>query len=97
MPFGYVGMRKKSFSAYDIEEYLREAGAQKVNEKAVDRLRNELEITMKDIISEAHFYANYAGRKKLITSSDIEIAKSHKTRNARLSFAFVKGNSRKTH
>jgi histone H3/H4 len=71
-------MKKRSFSSYDIEEFLREAGAVKVNEGAVESLRKELEETINDLLEDANFYSRYAGRKRLITSSDIEIAHRHR-------------------
>lgn len=79
-------MKKRSFSSYDIEEFLREAGAEKVNEKAVESLRKELEETINGLIEDANFYAHYAGRKKLITSSDIDIAHKHKGGIKKISF-----------
>jgi histone H3/H4 len=79
-------MKKHSFSSYDIEEFLREAGAEKVNEKAVESLRKELEEMIGDLINDANFYAHYAGRKKLITSSDIEIAHRHRGGIGKITF-----------
>ncbi|MEM3227943.1 MAG: hypothetical protein QXR58_00715 [Candidatus Micrarchaeaceae archaeon] len=67
-------VKKRRFSLYDIEEYLKEVGAERVNEKAVVCFEEELEDTVKELIEEAQFYANYAGRKKLITNSDIMLA-----------------------
>jgi len=66
-------VKQRSFSLYDIEEFLKEAGAEKINEKAVISLEQELENTVKELIGEASFYANYAGRKNLIKSSDLEL------------------------
>lgn len=66
--------RKKVFSAYDIEEFLKDAGAERVNEGAVISLSKELENTVNELVSEATFYANYAGRKRLIKDSDIMMA-----------------------
>lgn len=64
-------MKNRKFSLYDIEQFLREAGAERVNEKAVMSLEQEMEDTVKELISEASLYANYAGRARLIKSSDI--------------------------
>jgi histone H3/H4 len=61
----------REFSLYDIEQFLREAGAEKVNERAVLSLEKELEDTVKELLAEASVYANYAGRKRLIKRSDI--------------------------
>ncbi|MCW6160053.1 MAG: hypothetical protein LVQ95_03135 [Candidatus Micrarchaeales archaeon] len=67
-------MKNRAFSLYDIEEFIREAGAEKVNERAVVSLEQELEDTVKELVDEAKVYANYAGRKSIITDSDIELA-----------------------
>lgn len=64
-------MVNREFSLYDIEQFLREAGAEKVNERAVISLEKELEDTVKELLAEASVYANYAGRKRLIKRSDI--------------------------
>jgi histone H3/H4 len=77
IPFQSVGVKlakKRAFSAYDIEEFLKEAGAERINEGAVNSLRSELEETVNELVSEATFYANHAGRKKLIKDSDIMLA-----------------------
>ncbi len=68
-----MGKSKNSFSFYDIEQFLREAGAQKINEGAVDIFEKELEETVNELIDKAKIYANYAGRKKLIKESDIAL------------------------
>jgi len=68
--------RKKGFSFYDIEQFLRDAGAQKINEGAVDMFENELEETVNELIDKAKIYANYAGRKRLIKESDIILIKN---------------------
>jgi histone H3/H4 len=65
---------KRAFSLYDVEQFLREAGAERINEKAVISLEKELQDTVNEIVNEASIYANYAGRKKLINVSDIELA-----------------------
>ena len=67
-------MNKREFSLYDIEQFLREAGAERINEKAVISLEKEIEDTVKELVDEASMYANYAGRKSMINSSDIELA-----------------------
>ena len=74
-------MSKRIFSLYDIEEFLREAGAEKINERAIINLEQELENTVKEIVDEAKLYANYAGRTKLIKSSDIRLCDLGKPRN----------------
>jgi len=65
--------KKREFSLYDIEEYLRDAGAEKVNEKALISFERELEEAVDGFINEAAVYANYAGRRKMIKYSDIEL------------------------
>ncbi len=77
---GALLAKQRGFSLYDIEQFIREAGAEKVNEKAVVSLEKELEDTVKDLVNEASMYANYAGRKRLINLSDIELAKGHRKR-----------------
>ncbi|MEM0149277.1 MAG: hypothetical protein QXW10_00045 [Candidatus Micrarchaeaceae archaeon] len=74
--------KKRGFSLYDIEEYLRDAGAERVNEKALISFEKELEDAVDEFISEAAIYANYAGRRKVIKSSDIALmGNSYKPRN----------------
>jgi hypothetical protein len=65
--------KNREFSLYDIEEFLKEAGAERINEKAVINLEKELENTVKELINEAHLYANYAGRSKLIKEEDVKL------------------------
>jgi histone H3/H4 len=67
-------MKKREFSLYDVEQFLREAGAERINEKAVISLEKEIEDTVKELVDEASMYADYAGRKSMIDSSDIELA-----------------------
>ena len=69
-------MNKKGFSYYDIEQFLRDAGARRINEDAIVSFEKELENTVKDLVNEAEMYANYAGRNKLITNLDIDIAET---------------------
>ena len=64
---------KRTFSLYDIEQYLRDAGAEKINEKAVLSFEEELESTVTGIVSEAQVYANHAGRSMLIKREDLEL------------------------
>ena len=66
--------KNRAFSLYDIEEFLKEAGAQRINEGAVESLEEELDATVKELINEAQVYANYAGRKRLIKRSDVRLA-----------------------
>lgn len=65
--------KNRAFSLYDIEQFLKEAGAERINERAVVSLEEELESTVKELVDEAQVYANYAGRTRLIKSSDIRL------------------------
>ena len=65
--------RKRIFSLYDMEQFIRDAGAERVNEKAVLSFEQELESTLNELLSEAEKYANYAGRRRLIKGSDIRL------------------------
>jgi histone H3/H4 len=62
------------FSLYDVEQFLREAGAKKINEKALVSLEQELEETAARLIDEAQMYASYAGRNLLINKADVSLA-----------------------
>lgn len=69
---GKTGSRK--FSLYDMEQFMREAGAEKISEDAVMNLEIELESYADSLASEAMKYAGHAGRKSLIKSEDILLA-----------------------
>jgi histone H3/H4 len=71
-----VYLNKKGFSYYDIEQFLREAGAEKINEKAIVSFEEELESTVKELANEAVMYAKYAGRNMLITDCDVDMVNS---------------------
>lgn len=66
-------MKQRGFSLYDVEEFLKNAGAERINENAVACLEREIEETVKDMVGEARVYANYAGRKALIRHADVEL------------------------
>ncbi len=68
---GKAGNRK--FSLYDVEQFIREAGAERISEDAVLDLEMELESFADSIAQEAIKYAGHAGRK-LIKSEDILLA-----------------------
>jgi histone H3/H4 len=70
-------VKKALLSMYDVEQFLREAGAEKINEKAVISLERELEDTANQLVEEASVYANYAGRKKVINLSDIDLTQNN--------------------
>lgn len=69
---------------YDVEQFLREAGAEKINERAVISLERELKDTVEQIVYEASIYANYAGRRKLIQISDVKLAERTKRKAGRI-------------
>ncbi len=69
-------MRERRFSLYDIEQFLREAGAERVTEEAVLDLERELEKLAEKVAANALRYAKHAGRKKLIRRSDILLTAS---------------------
>ncbi|MDE1851696.1 MAG: NFYB/HAP3 family transcription factor subunit [Candidatus Micrarchaeota archaeon] len=56
---------------YDIEQFIREAGAEKITEDAVVDLEKELEKLCDTVTKQAMKYAEHAGRKKLIREEDI--------------------------
>ena len=64
-------MSSREFSLYDIEQFLREAGAERVTEDAVMNLERELEKLTDKVANKAIRYAAHAGRKKLIKKEDI--------------------------
>lgn len=74
LPLLGVRLAKRVFSLYDIEQFLKDEGAERVNENAVATLAKELEDTVKELVSEAQVYANYAGRTKVIRRSDVAFA-----------------------
>lgn len=64
-------MVARKFSLYDIEQFIREAGAERITEDAVTGLEKEIEKLAERITSKAMRYAEHAGRSKLIKRSDI--------------------------
>ncbi len=58
-----------------MEQFIREAGAEKVTEDAVLDLEKELEKLAESITNKAMRYAEHAGRRKLIKKSDILLTK----------------------
>lgn len=64
-------MGERAYSLYDIEQFIREAGAEKVTEDAVLNLERELEKLTETLAHKAIAYAQHAGRKKLINKRDI--------------------------
>ena len=70
--------KRRGFSLYDIEQFLREAGAERVNEKAVISMERELQETVRELVEDASIYASYAGRSKLIKHTDVILAANGK-------------------
>jgi histone H3/H4 len=71
-------MVKKGFSLYDIEQFLKDAGAVEINEKAIFCLKSEMETLTKELIESAQAYAKYAGRSRKIKCSDVVLAENTK-------------------
>jgi histone H3/H4 len=72
-----VELVRRAFSLYDIEQFLKEEGDERVSENAVITLEKELEDMLVELVNEARVYANYAGRQNTITNSDLAfVAKS---------------------
>ncbi len=67
--------RNRGFSLYDIEQFLKDAGAEKVNERAIICLEKELRDTVDQLLEGATMCANHAGRSKRIRRSDVKLAK----------------------
>lgn len=70
--------KNRLFSLYDVEQFLKDAGAEKVSEKAVVSLEKELQKTVTGLVEEATMYANYAGRTKTINASDVHLTQHNK-------------------
>jgi len=68
-------LAERGFSLYDIEQFIREAGAERVTEDAVVDLELELERLTEKIAERALKYAEHAGRRKLIRGSDVLLIK----------------------
>jgi histone H3/H4 len=66
-------MKTSKFSLYDIEQFIREAGAERVTEDAVRALDRELEKLAETVTRRAKMNAEHAGRRKLIGSADVKL------------------------
>ncbi|MDE1762052.1 MAG: NFYB/HAP3 family transcription factor subunit [Candidatus Micrarchaeota archaeon] len=64
-------MAKRGFSLYDIEQFMKEAGAEQVTEDAVVELERELERLTEKLAHRALRYSHHAGRRKLIRKADV--------------------------
>ena len=69
-------MGERAFSLYDMEEFLREAGAERVTEDAVLNLEKELEKLTETLANKALRYAAHAGRRKLINKNDVLLTRN---------------------
>ena len=68
------GLGERAYSLYDIESFIREAGAEKVTEDAVRNLEKELERLTELVAKKAKAYAAHAKRSS-IRRSDVVLAK----------------------
>lgn len=71
-------MGERGFSLYDIEQFMREAGAERVTEDAVLNLERELEKLADKITDRALRYAEHAGRRRTIRKSDVLLTRRSK-------------------
>ncbi len=69
-------MERRAYSLYEVERFIREAGAEKVTEDAVQDLEKELERLTELLAQKAKLYAQHAGRNKLIKKEDIALLHS---------------------
>lgn len=70
-----LNLGERAFSLYDVEQFIREAGAERVTEDAVLDLEHELEKLAELVANKAVRYAAHAGRQRLIRKSDVILAK----------------------
>ena len=70
-------MGAKAYSLYDIEDFLKEAGAERVTEDAVLNLERELENLTEIVANKAIKYAAHAGRRKMINKNDVLLTDNH--------------------
>ena len=68
-------MGERIFSLYEIEQFIREAGADRVTEDAVRDLEREIEKLANTVTKSALKYAQHAGRKRLIRTADVRLTK----------------------
>ncbi|MCL5238936.1 MAG: NFYB/HAP3 family transcription factor subunit [Candidatus Marsarchaeota archaeon] len=74
-------MGERAFSLYDIEQFIREAGAERVTEDAVRDLERRLEKLTELMANRAARYAAHAGRSTLIKKQDVLFSKRIVYRN----------------
>ncbi len=68
-------MGERAFSLYDVEEFIREAGAERIGEDAVVDLERELEKLTEVMARKLKLYAEHAGRSKVIRKDDVLLLK----------------------
>ena len=85
---------KRAFSLYDIEQFLKEVGAERVSENAITTLEKELEDTLRELVVEAEIYANHAGRR-MVQSSDVALVNVAKLNDHRILFNGIRNVKRK--
>lgn len=86
--------KNSKFSLYDIEQFIREAGAERVTEDAVRALDRELEKLAETVAKRAMRYAEHAGRRKLIRSADVRLLSYSNPETLRPRAAITKAASR---
>lgn len=67
---------RKNFSLYEMDEILRKAGAERIDEKASKKLRDILEDSGCELVAKAKIYAKHAGRN-FVNGEDIRLAATH--------------------
>ena len=67
---------KGVFPLLDIDKIIRDAGAERVDERASQRLNQILEDNAKELLLKAQVFAKHAGRKS-VTRKDILLAASY--------------------
>lgn len=61
------------FSLFEMDDFIRKAGAQRIDERASKKLREKLEDTGVEVIIRAKILARHAGRRE-ITKRDVLLA-----------------------
>ncbi len=66
---------KPAFSLFDMDAFIRDAGAERVSEDASRKLDELLEDSAKQVLFRARILARHAGRKKIMRSDVILAAR----------------------
>lgn len=72
-------MGVRAFSLYDVEQFIREAGAERISEDAVVDLERELEKLTEVMTKKVQMYAQHAGRRSLIRKADVNLLRRTRT------------------